>query len=80
VTAKVEDQLSSTAFLMGDSLTAADLACAPIINLGMLSEAFAASNPIAAAFHKNFHLGDGREKTRAWVTKLMAYDVRGLTN
>jgi glutathione S-transferase len=74
VTAKVEDQLSSTPFLMGDSLTAADLACAPIINLAMLPEAFAASNPIATAFHKNFHLGDGREKTRAWVHKLMAYD------
>ena len=74
VTAKIEDQLSATPFLMGDNLTAADLACGPVINLAMLPEAAAATNPIAAFFHSNFKLGDGREKTRDWVTRLMAYD------
>lgn len=74
VTAKIEDRLSTAPFLVGDHPTLADLACVPAVNLAMLPEAAAKRHPIGAVFHKHFHLGEGREKTREWVTKLMAYD------
>ncbi len=74
VTGKIEERLGESAFLMGDTPTGADLACAPGIHLSMLSEAAAAAHPIAAVFRRLLHLGDGRDRTRAWVKKLMAWD------
>lgn len=73
-TGRIESQLGETRYLVRDTPSAADVAAAPAVNLGMLSEAAAATSPIAAFFRECFHLGDGREKTRAWVKDLMAHD------
>ncbi|MCP3996034.1 MAG: glutathione S-transferase family protein [bacterium] len=71
----LEDKLSSGDYLVGDHLTQADIAVAAPLYLADMTEKNAESNPIAAFFHKNLTLGDGREKTRAWIRRVMAYDA-----
>ena len=61
-----------------DHLTAADIACASPLYLADLTEENAGSHPISSFFHAHMKLGEGREKTRAWVRRVMAYDpVKG---
>ena len=43
-----------------------------------LTDENAGGHPIAAFFQKSLHLGEGREKTRAWVRRVLAHDpVKG---
>jgi hypothetical protein len=37
-------------------------------------EAVAGTHPIAQHFHDHLHLGANRERTRAWVARVMAHD------
>jgi glutathione S-transferase len=77
-TGALEDKLSTGEFLVGDHLTAADIACAAPLYLADLTEENAGSHPITGFFHAHMKLGEGREKTRAWVRRVMAYDpVKG---
>ncbi len=73
-TGALEDKLSSREFLVGDHLTAADIACAAVLYLGDLTDESARSHPIAGFFHAQMKIGQGREKTRAWVRRVVAYD------
>ncbi|TDI13437.1 MAG: glutathione S-transferase family protein [Acidobacteria bacterium] len=73
-TGTLEDKLNTGEFLVGDHLTAADIACASPLYLADLTEKNAASHPIAGFFQAHLKLGEGREKTRAWVRRVMAYD------
>jgi glutathione S-transferase len=75
LTARVEESLESNAFLLGPTPTGADLAVASLLNLSALSEKAAAKNPIASVFRKMLQLGPGRDRTRAWVAKLLEYDA-----
>jgi len=59
---------------VGDSITAADLTAVPLIYPGMLPAQIVGDNPRLKFFSENFKLGEGRERTRAWAAKLMAYD------
>lgn len=72
--ARIEEALAKGAWLLGESMTYADVACAPMVFYGMLPEAAAKANPIATFFASHFKLGAGRDGTRAWVMKVMAYD------
>lgn len=74
VTGKLEDVLQSRDFLVRDTISAADVALAPGVGLAMLPPAFVAGSPIARVFHDHFHLGDGRERTRAWAERVLAHD------
>ena len=38
------------------------------------AEAGGPDNPMMQFFHDNYRLGDGRDKTKAWVGRIMAYD------
>ncbi len=77
-TGALEDKLSTGEFLVGDHLTAADIACASLLHLADLTEESARSHPVTGFFHAHVKLGEGREKTRAWVRRVMAYDpVKG---
>jgi len=77
-TGALEDKLSTGDFLVGNHLTAGDIACASPLYLADLTEEMGKAHPIAGFFQANLGLGEGREKTRAWVRKLMAYDpIRG---
>jgi glutathione S-transferase len=74
-TGPLEDKLSTGEFLVGDHLTAADIACAAPLYLADLTEEQAQDNPIAGFFHANLTLGDGRETTRAWLRRVMSHDA-----
>ena len=74
-TGPLEDKLSTGEFLVGDHLTAADIACAAPLYLADLTEEQAQDNPIAGFFHGNLTLGEGRETTRAWLRRVMSYDA-----
>ncbi len=77
-TGALEDKLSTGEFLVGDHLTAADIACAAPLYLADLTEENARSHPVTGFFHAHVKLGEGRERTRAWVRRVMAYDpVKG---
>ena len=73
-TGTLEDKLSSGEFLVGDHLTAADIACVAPLYLADLTKESAGSHPVAGFFHAHLKLGQDREKTRAWVRRVMAYD------
>lgn len=70
----LEDRLSTAEHLVGDHLTAADIACAAPLYLADMTEENAKRHPIAAFFHEHLALGDGRDKTRAWTRRVMAHD------
>jgi glutathione S-transferase len=78
-TAAVEDKLNHGDYLVGDHLTAADIACAaPLYLADLPAEAATEDNPMDTFFHKNLILGEGRAKTTEWVRRVMAYDpVKG---
>ncbi len=73
-TGALEDKLSTGEYLVGDHLTAADIACASPLYLADMTEENAKKHPIAAFFHEHLALGDGRDKTRAWIRHVVAYD------
>ncbi len=71
-TARFEERLSGREWLVGDAMTAADVSTAPFIHYGMVPPA--AADPIARFFAGHLKLGGGRDRTRAWVTRVMSYD------
>ncbi len=73
-TADFEARLEGHEFLMGDTMSFVDITAAPFVAYGMLPEAKAAQHPIAQYFHDELKLGQGRERTRAWCGRVMAYD------
>ena len=73
-TGVVEKRLAGVPWLVWETMTAADVTLAPMIWYGMLSPAVAALSPLHKFFAEGLSLGSGREKTRAWVTKVMSHD------
>jgi glutathione S-transferase len=73
-TSVLEDRLSSAEFLVGDHLTAADITCAAPLYLADLTEEMAGSHPVTGFFRAHLRLGEDRDKTRAWVRRVMAHD------
>lgn len=73
-TARIETALEKGNYLMGDSIKAPDVICAPAVFLATLPAAADASGPIHAAFRKNLILGEGRERTRDWVHRVIRHD------
>jgi len=74
VTNRIEDRLRDAEWIVAGAKTAADVTAVPAVFYSMVPPAVAAKNPIAAFFAEHFHLGEGRERTRAWVGRVMAYD------
>ncbi|MEQ8763728.1 MAG: glutathione S-transferase family protein, partial [Planctomycetota bacterium] len=72
--APIEERLKGSEWLVGDHLSIADIVCAPPLFYGMISDEAAKASPIAAFFKKSLDLGPDRERTRAWVAKVMAFD------
>lgn len=71
---RLEKHLAGRSWLVGDAMTAADISCAPMVYYGMLPSIVAGLSPIHQFFAENLVLGSGRDNTRAWVTRVMAYD------
>ncbi|RMH03692.1 MAG: glutathione S-transferase family protein [Planctomycetota bacterium] len=72
-TARIEEALADRDYLLGDAPTAADLTLVPMVFSTMLTEEQAAASRIAAFLRQHFHLGEERDRTRAWVERLMAH-------
>jgi len=74
-TAPYEERLQQHDFLMGDHLTVVDVTAAPFVSYAMIPpEAGGPDNPMMQFFSDHFSLGEGRDKTRAWAQRVMAYD------
>jgi glutathione S-transferase len=75
VTATYEERLQNGDFLMGDHMTVVDVTAAPFVSYAMVPpEAGGPDNPMMQFFIDNFGLGEGRDKTREWAQRVMAYD------
>lgn len=73
-TGRIENALASGGpWLLGERLTAADLFAGPPVALTLSPP----DSPVGVVrfFGEHFRLGDGRERTQAWVKRLMALDV-----
>jgi hypothetical protein len=55
-------------------MTAADVTTAPFVYYGTL-DANSAGDRVRGYFAAHLHVGEGRERTREWVARVMAYDV-----
>jgi glutathione S-transferase len=73
-TERIEERLSSAEWLSGDTMSAADVTAAPAVYYGMLPAEAAAQGSVGAFFAENLKLGAGRDRTRAWALRVMAYD------
>ena len=74
LTADIEARLAEGHWLVGDSMTAADVSAAPLVFYMMVPPEVADSSPPARFFADNLHLGEGRGRTGEWVARVMAYD------
>ncbi len=74
-TADIEQKVGADKFLVGDSLTVADIVCAAPLYLADMSAEMAAGHPIGQFFYDNLKLSDDRPRTREWLRALMAYDA-----
>ncbi len=70
--ARIEEALADQDYLLGDDPTAADLSLAPLVYYSMVPDAYAATSPLVKSMQELMVLGDGRERTRAWVGRVMA--------
>lgn len=73
-TARIEDRLKEGDWLVGDSMTAADVTCAPAVYYG-LELPNPGNSPLISFFNDGLRLGEGRERTKAWVRRVMRYDA-----
>lgn len=74
LTGRIEDRLAKQRWLAADRITAADVTAAPWVYYGMLPAEAAKLSEIHALFASNLKLGAGRDRTRAWVSRVMAYN------
>ncbi len=74
LTAATEERLVEHDWLATDHLSIGDIVVAPLLFYAMVPDAAAAANPIARLFQQHLDLGPERERTRAWVQRVMAYD------
>lgn len=75
LTGRIEDRLNGRHWLVGDRMSAADITVAPVVFLGMLRPDIAGRSPLTKFLFENFDLGLGRDRTREWVERVMAYDL-----
>lgn len=73
MTGEIEERLAKHPYLMGDAMTIADVTAAPQIFWAMVPDAVVEKVPPAAFFKANLQLGEGRDRTREWCTKVMQY-------
>ena len=77
-TATVEERLQQHEYLVGDRLSAADIIGAATISMGMVNEERENAHPqyakAMAFFRTHLSLGEGRDKTREWVERILVFD------
>jgi len=73
-TGPVEARLGGGDWLVGNTMTAADVIVATVVHYGVEPQHDVSGNPMLKFFADNLKLGAGRDKTRAWVRRVMAWD------
>jgi len=73
-TGQLEARLREGDWLVGNVMTAADVVAAPAVHYGVEPQHDVSGNPLLTFFADNLKLGAGRDKTRAWVRRVMAWD------
>lgn len=73
-TGQLEARLREGDWLVGDAMTAADVVVAPAVHYGIEPQHDVSGSPMLKFFADNLTLGAGRDKTRAWVRRVMAWD------
>ena len=71
--AELEQRLEGRDWLVGDSMTAADIFNACILGFSCFPERVAHSNQIWPWFYERFQLGEGRPGCREWVSRVFAH-------
>ncbi len=71
--ADLEKHLEGREWLVGDSMTAADIFNACFVGFSCFPEALASSNPVWAWFDEHFRLGEERPNCREWVSRVFAH-------
>lgn len=74
LTGETERRLETSDWLVGDSMSLADVTAAPVIFAGLFPASMADIHPAVRFFHDNLELGEGRERTRSWCRRVVAYD------
>ncbi|MEZ5989934.1 MAG: glutathione S-transferase family protein [Planctomycetota bacterium] len=69
-TERVELRLAEHDWLVGDRLTAADLFCAAFTTFAAFTPERAQRHPLWQLFHEHYRLGQGRDRTRAWLERV----------
>ena len=73
-TARIEEALESSDYLMGDAPNAADLCAAPFVGLSCLNAANFEQGSIQHFFAEHLRLADDRSRTAAWVERVRSLD------
>jgi len=73
-TGQLEARLREGDWLVGNAMTAADVIVATAVHYGVEPQHDVSGNPMLKFFADNLKLGAGRDKTRAWVRRVMAWD------
>jgi len=75
-TQRIEDRLGEVDYLAGTTHpTLADLTCVSRVYLSLATEQEARASQILAGMRSALHLGEGRERTRAWAEGLLEHDA-----
>lgn len=74
VTERVEKRLAEGQWLVGDSMTAADLTAAASLSRTTLTPQRAGTHAISLFFLEHIKLGEGRDRTREFIDRAIAWD------
>jgi len=73
LTGEIESKLADSPFLLGDTMSVADITAAPQVFWAMPTDEVVARVPLAAFFREHYQLGEGRERTREWCLRIMKH-------
>jgi glutathione S-transferase len=71
--AALETRLEGRKWLVGDSMTAADIFNASFLGMSCFPEGVVQTNQIWPWFHEHFRLGEDRSNCREWVSRVFAH-------
>ena len=74
VTERVEKRLAEGSWLVGDSMTAADVTAASSLSRTTLTPQRAGTHAISVFFLEHIKLGEGRDRTREFIERVMTWD------
>lgn len=72
-TQRLEERLAKESWLVTDAMTAGDVTAGSYLSLATLTPQ-RAGNPISAFFLEHLKLGEGRDRTREWIGRVIGWD------